>query len=258
MFITKMTAVPPDGAAWHGRHARAAAARSDGAGADGHGQDGRQPVTRFGAVFVPLGERPGYWTPKTAGANFEFTPILKPLEPFRDQLRWSPSSAIRWTVMRRQCRAWLSGVVPFRTSPRTCGRASRSIRSSPTRSARTRRCRRSSSPPRTSPAGSAGANGVQLRLHEHDLVEDADDAAADGDQSARRVRADVRAARAPRAAPGAHAGEPQHSRLGRAKTRATCRRAGHARRGRLNDYLDNVREIEQRIQKAEKQTRPPT
>jgi hypothetical protein len=41
------------------------------------------PVKRFGAVFVPLGERPGYWTPKTVGANFEFSPILKPLEAYR-------------------------------------------------------------------------------------------------------------------------------------------------------------------------------
>ena len=30
------------------------------------------PARRFGAIFVPLGERPGYWTPKTVGADFEF------------------------------------------------------------------------------------------------------------------------------------------------------------------------------------------
>src|SRR4029077_13203297 len=34
------------------------------------------PQRRFGAIFVPLGERPGYWTPKTVGANFDFAPIL--------------------------------------------------------------------------------------------------------------------------------------------------------------------------------------
>jgi hypothetical protein len=44
------------------------------------------PVRRFGAVFVPLGERPGYWTPAQTGPNFEFSPILKPLEPFRSHL----------------------------------------------------------------------------------------------------------------------------------------------------------------------------
>jgi hypothetical protein len=44
------------------------------------------PALRFGAVFVPMGERPGFWTPKTVGTGFELTPILKPLEPFRDSL----------------------------------------------------------------------------------------------------------------------------------------------------------------------------
>ena len=44
------------------------------------------PVRRFGAMFVPMGERPSHWTPQTTGPNFEFSPILKPLERFRDQL----------------------------------------------------------------------------------------------------------------------------------------------------------------------------
>jgi hypothetical protein len=42
------------------------------------------PTKRFGAIFVPMGERPSHWTPATTGAGFEFSPILKPLEPFRD------------------------------------------------------------------------------------------------------------------------------------------------------------------------------
>jgi hypothetical protein len=74
-----------------------------------------QPLKRFGAIFVPLGERPGYWTPPTEGANFEFSPILRPLEPFRDSL----------TVVSQLCdpldghavtvAAWLSGSIPKRT-----------------------------------------------------------------------------------------------------------------------------------------------
>ena len=70
---------------------------------------------RFGVAMVPLGERPGYWTPKTAGANFEFSPILKPLEGFRDHV----------TVVSNLCNpldghavsvgAWLTGMVPKRT-----------------------------------------------------------------------------------------------------------------------------------------------
>ena len=130
----------------------------DGAGADGDGQDRGQSAARFGAIFVPLGERPGYWTPKTVGTNFEFTPILKPLEAFRDHVTvvselCDPLDGHATTVA-----AWLSGVDPEAHDRRKrAQRASRSIRSSPTRSARTRRSRRSSWPPKTSPAGSAAA-----------------------------------------------------------------------------------------------------
>ena len=70
---------------------------------------------RFGVAMVPLGERPGYWTPRTVGAGFEFSPILKPLEPFRDHL----------TVVSNLCNpldghavsvgAWLTGSTPKRT-----------------------------------------------------------------------------------------------------------------------------------------------
>src|SRR5881628_2439744 len=78
-------------------------------------QTAANPLKRFGAVFVPLGERPGYWTPKNVGADFDFTPILKPLEPFRNSM----------TVISELCdpldghavtvAAWLSGSIPFRT-----------------------------------------------------------------------------------------------------------------------------------------------
>jgi hypothetical protein len=42
------------------------------------------PPTRFAGIFVPHGMAPGYWVPDKVGEGFEFTPILKPLEPFRD------------------------------------------------------------------------------------------------------------------------------------------------------------------------------
>ena len=60
---------------------------------------------RFGAVFVPLGERPGFWTPTTVGTNFEFTPILKPLEKFRESHDGGVAScATRSTATRRRSR----------------------------------------------------------------------------------------------------------------------------------------------------------
>lgn len=45
-----------------------------------------QPPLRFGAVYVPNGVIPGQWFPATDGKAFEFSPSLKPLEKFRDQL----------------------------------------------------------------------------------------------------------------------------------------------------------------------------
>jgi uncharacterized protein DUF1552 len=45
-----------------------------------------KPRLRFGAVYFPNGAIMQELTPKTVGAGFEFTPILKPLEPFSDKL----------------------------------------------------------------------------------------------------------------------------------------------------------------------------
>jgi hypothetical protein len=44
------------------------------------------PQTRFGAVYIPHGAIMERYTPAMAGTGFQFTPILKPLEAFRDQV----------------------------------------------------------------------------------------------------------------------------------------------------------------------------
>jgi hypothetical protein len=44
------------------------------------------PKSRFGAIYIPHGSVIDKWKPKTAGSNFEMTEILKPLEPYRNQL----------------------------------------------------------------------------------------------------------------------------------------------------------------------------
>ena len=44
------------------------------------------PARRLGAIYVPNGVEMRAWTPTTEGTGFAFTPILKPLEPFRDQV----------------------------------------------------------------------------------------------------------------------------------------------------------------------------
>ena len=44
------------------------------------------PALRFGVVYVPNGVIPGEWFPAAEGSTFEFSPTLKPLESFRDRL----------------------------------------------------------------------------------------------------------------------------------------------------------------------------
>jgi len=44
------------------------------------------PVRRFVGIWHPHGAAPGYWSPLQEGADFEFSFITKPLEPFRDRV----------------------------------------------------------------------------------------------------------------------------------------------------------------------------
>ncbi|HYR84218.1 MAG TPA: DUF1552 domain-containing protein [Terriglobia bacterium] len=43
-------------------------------------------VKRFVGIWHPHGAAPGYWSPLQEGPNFEFSFITKPLEPFRDRV----------------------------------------------------------------------------------------------------------------------------------------------------------------------------
>ena len=50
-----------------------------------------KPVRRYGFYYMPNGVAmnhtgTNYWKPATTGADFEFSQILKPLEPFRKQV----------------------------------------------------------------------------------------------------------------------------------------------------------------------------
>ena len=53
--------------------------------------------TRFTGIFIPHGAAPGYWVPKGSERNFEYPFIWKPLEPFRKHVvltsgLWAQSS----------------------------------------------------------------------------------------------------------------------------------------------------------------------
>jgi hypothetical protein len=73
------------------------------------------PTRRFGAIFIPLGERPGFWTPAQEGTGFEMSTILKPLEVFRDHMTvvsqlCTPRDGHAVTVA-----AWLTGALAKQT-----------------------------------------------------------------------------------------------------------------------------------------------
>ncbi|MBZ5631705.1 MAG: DUF1552 domain-containing protein [Acidobacteriia bacterium] len=71
---------------------------------------------RLGFVYVPHGAIMDKWTPATEGAGFEFSPILKPLEPFRDRLNivsgLGHRAADSTAVHSLSPTTWLSGVRP--------------------------------------------------------------------------------------------------------------------------------------------------
>ena len=71
---------------------------------------------RMGFVYVPHGAIMDQWTPAAEGAGFEFSPILKPLEPFRDRLNvvsgLGNRAADSTAVHSLSPTTWLSGVRP--------------------------------------------------------------------------------------------------------------------------------------------------
>ena len=78
------------------------------------------PVRRFGAIYIPNGAIVDQWIPASVGTGFEFTPILKPLEPYRNQLtvvnnltRPHPGSQVGDHAV--SAGSFLTGVWPKRT-----------------------------------------------------------------------------------------------------------------------------------------------
>jgi hypothetical protein len=78
------------------------------------------PQPRFGAVFVPNGAIMDQWIPSAPGTGFELTPILKPLERFQSSLvvvsnltRANPGVVEGDHAISAS--GWLTGVYPKRT-----------------------------------------------------------------------------------------------------------------------------------------------
>ena len=186
------------------------------------------------------------WTPAAEGAGFELKPILQPLEPFANRLndRQRPELTAayvgerprpRITPARRTC--WLSVRAAGASGRRRRRRRTRSRRAAhrPGHAAAVARARR----PTSRAAEAVRSNYVSG---------DADDAAADGDQPARRVRAPVRRRQHAGGARGASAAAVEPARLGRGRGRSAAERAAGRRTARASTTIStDVREIERRL-----------
>jgi hypothetical protein len=73
---------------------------------------------RFGAIYVPNGIYPKLWHPDKAGSDFEFKPIMMPLEPYRSHLvtisgmKAPDGNANMGGVHMGASAAWLNGTGP--------------------------------------------------------------------------------------------------------------------------------------------------
>jgi hypothetical protein len=81
------------------------------------------PKTRLGFIYVPHGAVMDKWTPAAEGANYEMMPILSPLTPYRDRLTIITGLADKAAESQgdgggdhsRAAPSYLSGVHPKRT-----------------------------------------------------------------------------------------------------------------------------------------------
>src|SRR5688572_20856490 len=82
-------------------------------------QTAARPLPRLGFVYIPHGAIMDKWTPATEGAGFELTPILKPLEPYREYVNvvsgLGHRAADTTAVHSLSPTTWLSGVRPKAT-----------------------------------------------------------------------------------------------------------------------------------------------
>jgi Protein of unknown function (DUF1552) len=69
---------------------------------------------RFGVVYLPCGVYPDTWHPTQIGSDFEFKPVMQPLEPFRNQLVTVSKMKAPWgeSVHVGASSAFLNGVGP--------------------------------------------------------------------------------------------------------------------------------------------------
>jgi hypothetical protein len=71
-----------------------------------------QPVHRFQTFYMPNGMAMPYWEVKEEGSNFQLSPILEPLAPFRDQMLVLSGLYATWVVAHAGASgSFLTGIV---------------------------------------------------------------------------------------------------------------------------------------------------
>jgi hypothetical protein len=82
-------------------------------------QTAASPALRAGFIYFPHGAVMNQWTPEKTGTDWEFSPILKPLEAFKKQMTiisgLENKAAIAPPVHALSPGTWLSGVAPRKT-----------------------------------------------------------------------------------------------------------------------------------------------
>ena len=157
------------------------------------GQAAAKPVHRFQTFYVPNGMAMEYWSPKGEGSDFELSPILEPLAPFRNQMLVLSGIKANWNYIH----AGASG--SFLTGTTRGGRNEVEIIADVSMDQLLARRLRERDAGGIARAGD-GSPGQrrrlhrqpELRLHPHDLVAQPDAAVADGVEPAGGVREAVR------------------------------------------------------------------
>jgi hypothetical protein len=220
-------------------------------------QTAAQPKRRFGAVFIPNGAIMEQWTPSGTGTGFTMSSTLKPLEPFREKLvvvtnltRANPGVVEGDHAI--SAAGWLSGAAPKRTEAEDVYNGvtvdqvvAKSIgQDTPFPSLELATtdftgyvgaCTSGFSCAYTNTISwSSPTTPLPMEINPRVLFERMfGRPGTEAERAARRVR--------------------DRSILDLVKEQATALQAdlGSADRARLGDYLDNVREIERRIQRTE-------
>jgi hypothetical protein len=196
-----------------------------------------KPPMRFGAVYFPNGATSKHWFPDASGPGFEYKPILKPLEPFRDRVNvfgnLSRAGGKTVTDHAVSSAGWLSGAVAKQTEAEDIQVGVSIDQVIAKQIGQDTRLPSMEVATEDFSGYVGGCVRLRLRLHEHDLVGVGDAVESDGDQSAHGVRADVRAARFFGGARGAHPRGSQHSRFGH---RGSPRPAAQGRRARPHTH----------------------